>query len=116
MLPAQRVYTAIDGGAPDRVPVVPKIWVDLGARLTGTPLTEVASDPLTALRVIARAGRECRVDAVRQFHFPRRRLRERVGEATYSAPAAWCQGAPPGKTCWRCGRPPTPAGSMRTAL
>jgi hypothetical protein len=61
---------------PDRVPVVPKIWVDLGARLTGTPLTEVVIDPLTALEVIARAGKICRVDAVRQFHFPTRRVRE----------------------------------------
>jgi hypothetical protein len=72
----ERVYTAIDGGVPDRVPVVPKIWVDLGARLTDTSLTEVVADPLTALRVIARAGRACRVDAVRQFHFPPRRIRE----------------------------------------
>lgn len=72
----ERIYTAIDGGVPDRVPVVPKIWVDLGARLTATPLTEVVADPLTALRVIARAGRECGVDAVRQFHFPRRRIKE----------------------------------------
>jgi hypothetical protein len=74
----ERVYTAIDGGAPDRVPVVPKIWVDLGARLTDTPLTEAIADPLTALRVIARAGRECGVDAVRQFHFPRRRIKEQA--------------------------------------
>jgi hypothetical protein len=61
---------------PDRVPVVPKIWVDLGARLTDTPLTEVIAEPLTALRVIGRAGRECGVDAVRQFHFPPRRIKE----------------------------------------
>jgi hypothetical protein len=61
---------------PERVPVVPKIWVDLGARLTETPLTEVVADPLTALRVIARAGKSCRVDAVRQFHFPPRRIRQ----------------------------------------
>ena len=72
----ERIYTAIDGGVPDRVPVVPKIWVDLGARLTDTPLTEVVRDPLTALRVIARAGRACGVDAVRQFHFPPRLIRE----------------------------------------
>ncbi len=75
----ERIYTAIDGGVPDRVPVVPKIWVDLGARLTNTPLTEVVIDPLTALRVIARAGRECGVDAVRQFHFPARRIKEERG-------------------------------------
>jgi len=86
MLPAEKIYTAIDGGMPDRVPVVPKIWVDLGARLTGTPLTEVVTDPLTALRVIARAGRECGVDAVRQFHFPPRRIREQ-GERVFEVDA-----------------------------
>ena len=72
----ERCYTAIDGRVPDQVPVVPKIWVDLGARLTGTPLTEVVRNPLTALQVIARAGQACGVDAVRQFHFPARRIRE----------------------------------------
>jgi uroporphyrinogen-III decarboxylase len=76
MTAQERIYTAIDGGVPDRVPVVPKIWVDLGARLTGTPLADVVSDPLTALQVIARAGSACRVDAVRQFHFPRRRIKQ----------------------------------------
>jgi hypothetical protein len=80
------LYTAIDGDVPDRVPVVPKIWVDLGARLTGTPLTEVVGDPLTALRVIARAGRECKVDAVRQFHFPPRIIREQ-GERVFEVDA-----------------------------
>jgi len=75
MTAGERLRAAIEGRAPDRVPVVPKIWVDLAAALTGTPLTEVIADPLTALRVIADAGRLCRVDAVRQFHFPARRLR-----------------------------------------
>lgn len=75
----ERVYTAMDGGMPDRVPVVPKIWVDLGAALTNTPLVDVVTNPMTALRVIAGAGRLCRVDAVRLFHFPERRLVERDG-------------------------------------
>jgi hypothetical protein len=86
----ERVYAAMDGtagggagraGLPDRVPVVPKIWVDLAARLTGTPLLEVLRDPYTALRVIADAGPACGADAVRQFHFPRRRVEERGGRA-----------------------------------
>ena len=79
----QRLSTALSGGIPDRVPVVPKIWVDLCARLTGTPLQDVISDPMTALQVIARAGELCCVDAIRQFHFPPRRIRindERVFE------------------------------------
>ena len=71
-----RLYAAIDGDLPDRVPVVPKIWVDLASRLLGRELTEVVTDPLAALRVIAEAGLLCRVDAVRQFHFPQRRIRE----------------------------------------
>jgi hypothetical protein len=69
-----RLYTAIDGDVPDRVPVVPKIWVDLASQLLGTDLTEVVTDPLAALRVIAEAGLVCRVDAVRQFHFPQRKI------------------------------------------
>lgn len=36
--PAQRLYTALSNRAPDRVPVVPKIFVDSAARLTGTPM------------------------------------------------------------------------------
>ena len=48
----------MDGDVPDRVPVVPKIWVDLASRLLGTELTEVVTDPLTALRVIAERAQE----------------------------------------------------------
>ena len=75
MKPKERVYQAISGHAPDRVPSVPKIWVDLGAALTGTELTEVISDPLRALEVIVEAGLLCGVDAVRQFHFPARTIK-----------------------------------------
>lgn len=79
MTPADRLYLAVDGQAPDRVPVVPKIWVDLAARLTGMDLLEVIADPFTALSVIAEAGRMCRADAVRQFHLPRRRVQQGDG-------------------------------------
>ncbi|NLC67327.1 MAG: hypothetical protein GX754_00770 [Clostridiaceae bacterium] len=72
----QRIYTALSGGIPDRVPVLPKIWVDLAASLTGTPLIEVVKNPLTALMTIARAGIEAGVDAIRQFHFPERHVLE----------------------------------------
>ncbi|MBT3271811.1 MAG: hypothetical protein HN368_01555, partial [Spirochaetales bacterium] len=71
--PADRLYTAIDGGTPDRVPVVPKIWVDSASKLTGTRISTIIEDPLEALRVIAKAGTLSGVDAVRQFHFPPRR-------------------------------------------
>jgi uroporphyrinogen-III decarboxylase len=70
----ERLYTAISGGVPDRVPVVPKIWVDSAANLTGTPLYEVIADPFLALNVIFKAGLELELDAVRQFHFPERKI------------------------------------------
>ncbi len=72
--PAQRLYTALSNRAPDRVPVVPKIFVDSAARLTGTPILEVIQDPATALNVVLDAGLLTQVDAVRQFHFPPRRI------------------------------------------
>jgi uroporphyrinogen-III decarboxylase len=80
MKPEERIYTAISCKVPDRVPVVPKIWVDLAARLTGRGLIEVITDPLTALRVILEAGLMCEVDGVRQFHFPKRRVSEKDGK------------------------------------
>jgi uroporphyrinogen-III decarboxylase len=73
LTPAERLSTAVSGGMPDRVPVVPKIFIDSAARITGTGLIEVVEDPLTALSVILEAGLATRVDAVRQFHFPARR-------------------------------------------
>jgi hypothetical protein len=60
---------------PDRVPVVPKIWVDLGARLSGISLPEVITDPLAAMQVVVDAARRCRADGVRLFHLPARRIR-----------------------------------------
>ncbi len=77
---SERVYTAISGGKPDRVPVIPKIWVDLAARITEQDIIEVISDPLCALEVIARAGVATGVDAVRQFHFPARKIIEKQGD------------------------------------
>ena len=73
----QRIYTALSGGIPDRVPVLPKIWVDLAASLTGTPLIEVVKNPLTALMTIA-CWHWTGVDAIRQFHFPERHVLEDV--------------------------------------
>jgi len=70
----QRFYIAINKGIPDRIPVVPKIWVDLAANLTGTSLYDVIKSPETALRVIIEAGIMLELDAVRQFHFPERKI------------------------------------------
>ena len=79
MTPHERLYTAIAGGVPDRVPVVPKIWVDLAAALTGTDLRRVVEDPMAAMRVIVDAGMDLGVDGVRVFHFPPRLTEARDG-------------------------------------
>lgn len=68
-----RLYTAVGGGTPDRVPAVPKIWVDLAAKLLNVSLAEVVSSPSVALEIVAEAGFLAGADAVRQFHFPERR-------------------------------------------
>lgn len=74
MNPNERVYAAISGKVPDRVPVAPKIWVDLAANITGTSLHDVITSPDVALEVIAKAGIELGLDAVRQFHFPKKNI------------------------------------------
>lgn len=74
MLPHERIYLSISGKVPDRVPNVPKIWVDLGARLTQTDLSEVIQNPLTALKVIVDAALLVGADGARQFHFPKRKI------------------------------------------
>jgi hypothetical protein len=79
MTPAERVATALRGGRPDRVPFVPKIWVDFSARFCGVPLREVIEDPVAALTVILRAGRGLELDGVRQFALPERRTQEADG-------------------------------------
>jgi uroporphyrinogen-III decarboxylase len=71
----QRFITAISGGVPDRVPVVPKMWVDLAARLTGTTLYDVILDPYKTLHIMVEAGIDLELDAVRQFHFPQRNIK-----------------------------------------
>ena len=73
MKPIERLRTAVSGGVPDRVPVVPKIFVDSAAQLTGTSLIDVIEQPLVALRVIFDVGLDTGVDAIRQFHFPPRK-------------------------------------------
>jgi len=72
--PAERLYTAISNRTPDRVPVMPKIWVDSAARLTNTDLLDVISNPQTAMDVVFDAGRMCRTDGVRLFHLPARKV------------------------------------------
>ena len=63
----------------DRIPVAPKIWLDFSARVTGVDLKDVIRDPLTALRVIAIAGKQLHLDSVRQFQFPAKDIIEEDG-------------------------------------
>jgi len=74
MLPKERIYKAISGKTPDRVPSIPKIWVDLAANITNTDLIKVIEDPFTALRVIVDAALMVGADGARQFHFPGRKI------------------------------------------
>ena len=80
MTATERFYTALSGSMPDRVPSFPKIWLDLGADLTGTGLREVIEDPFKAMEVIIKAGLDVGSDGARLFHFPARRtaIREDV--------------------------------------
>lgn len=73
----ERFISALKCREVDRVPVVPKIWVDFAARVTDTPIADVIQDPLTALHVIARAGEKIGADAVRQFMFPKKTIVEK---------------------------------------
>jgi uroporphyrinogen-III decarboxylase len=78
--PAGRVYAAVSGGVPDRVPFVPKIWIDLASNLLGEDLLELAGDPARALEITARAAAELGLDGARLFHLPPRNLvREKDG-------------------------------------
>ena len=58
---------------PDRVPVYPKIWLDLGAALTGTSFRDVIEDPFVAMEVIIKTGLAVKADGARLFHFPGRK-------------------------------------------
>jgi uroporphyrinogen-III decarboxylase len=79
MSPKERFYTALSGGKPDRVPTLPKIWVDLGAALTGTELRRVVEDSETAMRVVVKAALSVKADGARVFHLPNRRTRIQSG-------------------------------------
>jgi len=72
MTSKERFLTAIANGVPDRVPTLPKMYVDLAARLTGRDLVSILSNPLDALLTLVEAGRLAQADAVRLFHLPAR--------------------------------------------
>jgi uroporphyrinogen-III decarboxylase len=76
---SERFKTALRGGKPDRIPVAPKIWVDFAAKVANISICDILQNPVTALRVIALAGKKLGIDAVRQFHFPARRILQENG-------------------------------------
>ena len=90
MTPQERLYRAMSGQNVDRIPFVPKIWVDLAANLTGVELRAVIEDPLLAMKVIVDAGLLVGADAVRQFLFPPRRT-EQAGEKVYEIDESGCR-------------------------
>lgn len=79
MKPAERLFTAFSNKKPDRVPVVPKMWVDLAANITGTPLINIVTNADAAPQIMTDAGLAIGVDAVRMWSFPRRKIREENG-------------------------------------
>jgi len=80
MLGAERLTVTMNGGRPDRVPVMPKIWVNLAAKLTGTDLVEVIENPRTAMKVVIDAARLIGIDGARLFLFPSRRIHREGGQ------------------------------------
>ncbi|MEI6386144.1 MAG: uroporphyrinogen decarboxylase family protein [Spirochaetota bacterium] len=82
MTAGERIHTALSGGTPDRVPFVPKIWIDLAAILLGEDMLEVIGNPQRALEITARAAVELGLDGARIFNIPPRRLeRNSAGSA-----------------------------------
>lgn len=80
--PPERLRRAFAGEAVDRVPFIPKIWLDLAAMLTNTDMRTVIEDPFLALKVMVDAGLIVGADGVRQFLLPARKI-EQVGEIIY---------------------------------
>jgi hypothetical protein len=79
-LPKECFYTALSGGFPERVPTLAKIWVDLGAALTGTDLRDVVESLETAMRVVVESALSVKADGARVFHLPSRKTGVKNGE------------------------------------
>jgi hypothetical protein len=79
LTPPERLAVTFARGRADRVPVMPKIWVDLAAALTGTDVRRVIEDPGAALRVLVDAATATGSDGARQFLFPARTTLEWEG-------------------------------------
>ncbi len=86
LTPPERLRRAFAGEAVDRVPFVPKIWLDLAAMLTHTDMRAIIEDPLLALQVLVDAGLLVEADGARQFLIPARKT-EQVGDTVYEVDA-----------------------------
>jgi len=75
MTPAERLTATFAGRKPDHVPVMPKIWVNVASRITGTPLRDVIEDASTAMRVTVDAAMATGSDGARLFLFRPRQTR-----------------------------------------
>lgn len=75
MTPTQHLLDTFNGIRTHRGPIVPKIWLDLAARLTGTTPREIIEDPARALTVVIDAALAAGCDAARLFFIPPRRTR-----------------------------------------
>lgn len=75
----RRMYQALSGQKPDRVPTLPKIWLNLAAKIQRVAIEDVAGSPARAMRTIVDAALAVNADGVRLFQFPPRRL-ERQGD------------------------------------
>jgi uroporphyrinogen-III decarboxylase len=83
----ERFVLALQGGRPDRIPVLPKIWLDTAAKLAGVDLTEIAGQPQSATRLIPQVAARFGFDAARLHLFPERRL-EKGENTTWELDAA----------------------------
>ncbi len=77
--PLQRLLHTFRGIRTDRCPVVPKIWLDLAARLTGIEPNTIIEEPARALTCVIDAALTTGSDAARMFFIPRRRTRSESG-------------------------------------
>ncbi len=71
---AQRLQTAFNGGAPDRIPSMPKIWFTLAANLLKMDVADIVRDPVTAMNCVVDAAVAMNCDGARLFLNPPRNV------------------------------------------
>jgi len=76
----QRVLTAMRRGQPDCVPVMPQIWLDHAARISGIAPLDIIQHPELGARTMLLTARHYGLDGFRTWviYEPRRVLSDRV--------------------------------------